>query len=94
MKPPEVVAFESAFQEWVPGQKGLDEAEANLFLLSELEKVRGQILDFYAAHPEHLGTADENVRRHFGLDMSKYGNWEGDEIGFGLAAPSNPNWFH
>lgn len=80
MKPPEVVAFESAFREWVPARKDLDEAEANLLLLNELEKVRSDILGFYAAHPEHLDTADENVRRHFGLDMSKYGTWVSEEF--------------
>lgn len=79
MKPPEVVAFESSFREWVPGQKGLDEAEANLLLLNEVEKVRSEILGFYAAHPQHLDTADENVHRHFGLDMSKYGTWQREE---------------
>ena len=79
MKPPEVLAFESAFRDWLPSRKGLDESEVNLLLLNELEKVRSGILDFYAAHPEHLDTADENVRRHFGLDMSKYGNWQRHE---------------
>ena len=80
MKPATVVAIETAFLEWVPGRIGLDEAEANLLLLNELEKVRSDILGFYAAHPEHLDTADENVRRHFGLDMSKYGNWKPEEL--------------
>ena len=74
MKPAEVIAFESAFREWGPSRKGIDEAEANLLLLNELEKVRSDILGFYAAHPTHLDTADENVCRYFGLDMSKYGN--------------------
>ena len=79
MKPPEVLALERAFRDWLPNRNGLDESEANLLLLKELEKVRSDILHFYAAHPEHLDTADENVRRHFGLDMSKYGNWQRDK---------------
>ncbi len=76
MKPAEVTAIETAFRAQVAGKTGLDDAESNLFVLNELEKVRTEILGFYAVHPEHLDTADENVRRHFGLDMSKYGNWD------------------
>lgn len=80
MKPAEVVAFETAFRERLASKLDLNDPDENLFRLNELEKVRNDILGFYAAHPEHLDTADENVRRHFGLDMSKYGNWKPEEF--------------
>ena len=49
--------------------------EENLQWLEYLDEVRVKTILYYIDHPEQLDMAEPNIRRHFGLDMEKYGDW-------------------
>ena len=49
--------------------------EENLQWLQCLDEMRIKTIRHYIDHSEQLDTAELNIRRHFGLDMEKYGDW-------------------
>ena len=49
--------------------------EENLQWLQYLDETRIKTICHYIDHPEQLDMAEPNIRRHFGLDMEKYGDW-------------------